>query len=265
MRTAGVILADAVGSWCETLRVLGNKPLLSVLVVFALGALDEATVRLMVATLEILPPGTFSHPQYALLFQIAAFAVTLLLCAASITAAYFVVLGGRSIARGLDGAAALPRFGRWMRRAMWAWFGILAGAGLFSIAIQFLVMFVGIEVEERIDWLDWTSGCLYAVTQALLASYLLLHLPEPAGEARLERSAARFRRKSLFVGYLILFLISVLLITAAASMFGSLSTAASLRSYYAVTSLTVILSVLFSCSAARRFAARASATAPIFD
>jgi hypothetical protein len=225
--------------------------------IIVLGAVDEAVVRLMVAITQSLPPETFERPENVLLFRFFDFFVTLVLCGASVAAGYFLWRGGER--------EAVPlRLGRWMRRATLAWLGILAGSGFFALGIQFFAMFTGLEGGDGIDPVDWLSGCLYAVVQALLASRLLLRLPEAGRSNDTGRSAARLRLRSLFVAYLVLFLGTILLMYVIWPPDGTL-TMKSLRSYYGATSLSALLSVLLSCAAARRFAAAASGTAPIFD
>jgi hypothetical protein len=257
MRDAATILADAAGTWGETLKGLAQTPLRAVTAIIAVGAVDETAVRLLVAIAQSLPPEAFERPENVLLFRFCDFVVTLVLCAASVAAGYFL---WRSLAR----EAAPLRFGRWMRRATMAWFGILAGSGLFALGIQFFAMASGLEGGDGIDPFDWLSGFLYACVQALLASVLLLRLPEAGNSSVTGRSPANFQRKSLFAAYFVLFLATILVMYVIWPPNGSL-TMASLRTYYGATSLSVLLSVLLSCTAARRFAAAASRTATIFE
>jgi hypothetical protein len=256
MRIAS-IFADAAGTWRETLKELARRPLLTVVAVIVLAILDEAAVRLLFAITQSLPSETFERPENVLLFRFFDFVVTLVLCAASVAAGYFLW-------RSMEGEAVPPRFGRWMRRAALAWFVILAGSGLFAIGIQFFAMASGLEGGDGIDPFDWLSGGLYALVQALFASLLLLRLPEAEISNVPGRSLAPLRRPSLFVAYLVLFLASILLMYMIWPPNGSASMT-SLRTYYGVTSLSALLSVLFSCIAARRFTVVAAGSASIFD
>jgi len=260
MGAINVTLMDAAGNWRDTWIGLARNPLRSAIVIIALGALDEATVRLIVAVTESLPPETFSYPQYALAYQALTVVVTLLLCAASVAGAYFVVSNDRRISRSADSETPPPKFGRWMRRAVLGWCLIIIGSGIISLAIQFVVMFLGIEGTDDLDGIDWVSGLFYALLQALLAAFLLLRVPDAAG-----RPATWPRRSSLFASYIILFLGATLLMYVFWLGDGSLSTAWNLRAYYFITSLVTVLSVLLSCSASRRFADRDDDSAIVFD
>jgi hypothetical protein len=146
-----------------------------------------------------------------------------------------------------------------MRRATLAWLGILAGSGLFATGVQFFAMAAGLEGGDGVDPFDWLSGFLYAGVQALLASLLLLRLPEARSSNVTGRAAANLRRKLLFAAYLVLFFATILLMYVIRPPDGS-PTMTSLRAYYGATSLSVLLSVLLSCTAARRFAETASRT-----
>jgi hypothetical protein len=257
MQIAGATLAEAAGVWRETLRGIAQKPLLAAISIIVLGAVDEAAVRLPVAITQSLPPETFERPENVLLFRFLDFFVTLVLCAASASAGYFLWRGSKR--------EAVPlRLGRWVRRATLAWFAILAGSGLFALGIQFFAMVAGLEGGDGIESFDWLSGCLYAVVQALLASLLLLRLPEAGRSNGTGYSSARQRIGSLFVAYLVLFVATILLMYVFWPPNGTLTTA-SLRTYYGATSLSALLSVLLSAAAARRFAATASGTTTIFD
>jgi hypothetical protein len=257
----------AIGIWRDTSSGLAHNLRRSVIAIVALAALDEATARLVVAVAESLPPETFSQPQYVLGFQALNFLVTLLLCVASVAGAYLIASNDRRFFRSGDSDAPSSRFAGWMWRGVLAWWLIVTGSGIVSLALQFAAMFLGIEGTEKLDGIDWVSASLYVLLQALLAAFALLRVPEALGVVLRERTAARARRVTLFLSYLILFLVATLLMYALATSSDEtlVSATHSYRVYYFSTSLMTVLSLLMSCAAARRFTDRADGSALVFD